>query len=475
MKAYFMKLLFIFSIVLLTACVYSNTSESVDGTTSIEIDLSIEIDGKIQDVFKESEYVKIWFFNRSDVARSFLLESNDEDSKEVENNKYLNDNYVAQDAELIIANTNIEIDGDSKIVLNNIPVDSNYMIVGIPGKETGKSIQNQIIPLNCGEILPKDNIELYGGQYSKIDTVWNTNLLEGELVKFGNIVLQKKQNKKLKIQAIPAMLGTDSINELYLTGAFNAWDIAQNNYKMIQNEIGVYTIDLEKTASKSFEYKFLVNGRLVNDCTADILDGYSSKLTVNYENKSKYSPLITVVNPKKMIGLSKSAINLYPERDENYDADWENKGTIKIGVNTENYMLSDIRMTYLADLRNELNPANTYLINYEYEIWVAENKNIKEVFITYEGELDEAGNLLEKDDNLFGNTYIKNETIDKFVVKKRAINGLSSEDSYIIEEMFYVLENIEFPKEAGKYMFSVTAIDKENGYYKEEVVIELLD
>jgi len=475
MKTYFIKLIYIVTIFSLTACVYSNNSESKDGNASLDLDIKISKNGIIKNVFDESDYVKIWFFNKSNEAKSYLVKTKDMDSLNSKNNDYLAEHYIAQDSNLMIINTVMDVEKEEHISLKNIPADSEYMLIGIPGKDPGESIATQFIPLGRGAIQPSEKTNLYGKQYKNMEIEWNTDLVEGERLRFGEVILGPKENKILKIQAIPSMLGKEELESLYITGPFNGWDAVFKNYQMLKNEIGVYTIELEKTEALKFEYKFLYDNNTIKDCTADILDTQRSKLTANYINPSKYSPLISIINPKKQKGLSKSAISLYPNEDPNYDKDWENKGTLKIGVNTDKYMSADISMQELIDLRNEINSSNEALVDYEYEIWTAKNNNIKEVLITYKGKIDNSGTYFASSDNIFGDTYIYNEKIEKFVVKKRAIDGYSNSESYVIEEMCYVLENIDLPNEAGKYLFSVTAIDKENGYYEEDVEIVLID
>jgi len=476
MKLKINKIIYILALVLLLGCVYENAAESKDGTASVEIDIALEQNGIEQNIFEKYNYLKIWFFSDTNIIDAVVIANTEK--QEIESNKYLYDTYFDSRMDIIVNTKYIKATDENlkgKILLEDLPLDTKYILVGLPMSDNEEAVEAQFIKLNNGELHTGNKVDLYGIQYKNKDIVWNTNINDGEKTEFGKILLSTKENKKVKIQAVPQMFGKNSLESLYINGPFNAWDRNIKNYKLEANELGIYSIELENIAAFQFEYNFIWDDIQVKDYTANILNETTSKYILNSKNESKYTPIISLINPIKNKEITASAITYYPVVAENYDKDWENKGTLKIGVNTDGYMLADIEMDYMIDERNKINTDNMDFIDYEYEIWTAQNNNIKDVLITYEGKLDENKQLIESEDNIFGDKYLRDEQIKTFVVKKKAVSAQQSDQSYIAEESFYVLENLDIPNEVGIYVFKITAIDKNNVFAEQQCYLQIVD
>lgn len=479
MKFYF-KIILILTVILINiSCVYQNTSETKDETCSLKLSVSFDNNNKVENIFEKYDYFKIWVIKKdSKIIDSYLFtkkDSNDYIFWGIDN--YLKNNYYDEKTGARVLTKvydKLSYDFPNNFILQDVSVNAEYIVIGIPKAEKESVVELQFIKLNNGILIPSENTELYGEAYKNRAVVWDTDLISGKLTNLGNVILKKNKKGTLKIKAVPQMLGKNTLDKISIYGSFNNWDTENNNYSLQKNEIGVYTLELNNIGPYKFNYKFLYDedNKNSNDLLADNIKYYSSGKNINFIDNSFYFPVISLINGRRDKGVNGANTNKFPIKELKYEENWKNKGVIEIAVGTDHYLKSDIKMTELIDIKNKTTEGSIFT-NYETEIWLAENNNIKDVTITYDGKLNENGELISDKTYVFGNKIINNEKIRKFVIKKRYTEPLKQEINAVFEEISYVIDDIDFPDEAGRYMFTINVVDKNNNYSKQQVILEL--
>ena len=477
MKYYIKMILSIMIIFMLSACVYENNSEQKNGKSSLKLGIFINNNNKIENIFEKYDYFKIWIVEEnSKVIKSYLYTTKDEnDNTFLGEENYLKYNFYDKNSDVTVVNKvfdKLDKNYSKEFIIENISINSEYLIVGIPNAEYNEILDYQFIKLNNGITKPEEETDIYGDIYYKENIVWNTALKDGEITNFGKIILKESDIGEVVVRTLPQIAGDAEATEIKICGPFNNWEINNNNYILEKNSIGVYEINLKNIGPYNFEYKFICNDKLTSDCLADNIDYYSSKRKINFTNKSFYYPIISIVNYKREKGVFGVNTNNLAMKEDKYDENWENKGVIEIAVGTSHYLEDKLNLTTLIDKRNI--PEDTAIYKgAEKEIWLAENPNIKDVTITYEGIFNKDGELIAESSNNFNGKVINSEKINKVIVKKRNLTPFSTSGTYIIEQVNYVIDNLDFPDEAGDYLFTVRVVDKNNNYSVEQVVLNL--
>ncbi|OQY10337.1 MAG: hypothetical protein B6I28_01180, partial [Fusobacteriia bacterium 4572_132] len=483
-----MSILFVFS-----GCVYQNNNSKLPEKAKLKIALKMETGAGKVSVLSEVDYVKLWFLvGKKTGTRSVLLTKLKEDDAIIEDGEY---NFLKEDWETKSDSLGFKVETDVEAELSEdaldeytlkteIPKATKWIVIGIPGEDLDTSYKKIFVNV-AGKLEKGKEYTLKVGDVEKNEIgqprfLENIEDLEGEINIDNPLVLEPQEDKSIEVKTVAETIGIDGdVSTAYVTGPFNGWNNKDASFTMTdENNDGVYEFIFTGKTPGEFEYKLYLNNKWTPDLFSDLFvndnqGDKNGKAFVNGKKTSNYVPQLSLLTNKKSKGAPKAEVTDVAtkmtdfEKGTSKELDWENLGLLEVEVKTD-YIDSDINLLEKLGNKDDIG---------HKEIWSVDNKNVKSVYISYNG----TGELFPS----IAKTGIGNTRLEKCIAIRE---WDTTEDNYSGEDKeaskvknkwkityFYVLENVEIPNITGKYDFTVSAIDKEGVLGKTNVTLEVSD